>query len=138
MRALSIESLSRPCAACIVATSLALGGCAAPLAGAMLGMTLGSAARSIAGSKPCRQPTFPAEARRQGIDEGYVRAVLRVDAMGKVGDIELLESSSPVFIEEARDFFASYRYGPGEAGRLAEETLRFRRLGNSPCAPSSP
>jgi hypothetical protein len=72
------------------------------------------------------RPVFPSEASRHGIDEGEVTALLSIDANGDVSHVQVVQRSSPVFVDEAKHSFASYKYPPG-AERTVTEVIKFNR-----------
>lgn len=118
--------MKRVAVVCFASLSLALCGCRAALP-IVFPATLPFVPLPRHEPPPPR-PVFPAEARRQGIDGGYVMAALTADAHGRVAGVEILEASSPLFVEEARHFFVeTYKYGEGAEGRRSVEILRFSR-----------
>jgi hypothetical protein len=88
-------------------------------------ITLATQAALSSVHAPYRQPTpvFPMEARGR-VNGGWVKANLSVDTNGAVIGVEVVEASSPYFIEEAKRTFARYRFESGES-RVAAEVLWF-------------
>lgn len=73
-------------------------------------------------------PEFPPEAVRQGIDQGTVRARLRIGADGRVESVTTSAAAqSRVFERAARTALAEWSFPPGEAARVYEVQLDFRR-----------
>jgi TonB family protein len=73
-------------------------------------------------------PEFPLEAVRQGIVQGTVRARLRIGADGRVESVTTSAAAqSRVFERAARTALAEWSFPPGEAGRVYEVQLDFRR-----------
>jgi hypothetical protein len=82
---------------------------------------------SLHGPEPRPQVYFPAEAARRGFYEGHVKARLSVDTQGAVSRVDIIEASSPFFVQEATRTFAIYKYGPGDDERAFEEVIHFTR-----------
>ena len=73
-------------------------------------------------------PEFPPEAVRQGIDQGTVRARLRIGADGRVESVTTSAAAqSRVFERSARTALAEWSFPPGAAGRVYEVQLDYRR-----------
>jgi len=75
------------------------------------------------------EPRFPKDAARAGIEGGFVKARLAVDAAGSPRTITLGEVSHPgYFDEEARRTLARWRYTMSDAEeRTFDVHLDFRR-----------
>lgn len=71
---------------------------------------------------------FPIEAVRFGLEQGYVKAKLNIDSNGNVARVDIVRTSSPVFVDEARSVFAKYKYPSGGDGRTTEELVAFNRM----------
>jgi hypothetical protein len=76
-----------------------------------------------------RDPTFPDVARRQGIDRGYVVAILTLDERGRVEVVDVIESVPlGVFTQEARRTLQGWTYTESRhESRTVEVRLEFRR-----------
>jgi len=73
-------------------------------------------------------PTYPAEARRRGI-EGYVVVRMRVGADGRVTDVVVVDADPPgVFDESARRAANSYLFSPARSGGRSVATTLEQRI----------
>ena len=73
-------------------------------------------------------PTYPASARRRGI-EGYVVVRMRVDPSGRVTDVVVIDAQPPgVFDESARLAAQSYLFSPARSGGQAVATTLEQRI----------
>jgi hypothetical protein len=77
------------------------------------------------------EPRIPADFARR-LADGHVKAQLLVDASGNVNRVDILESSTPALVAEARRTFAQYRYTEGASGRTVEELMLFKRGARAP------
>jgi hypothetical protein len=84
----------------------------------------------LAETHPYRQPApqYPALALHRGIEEGFVKANLSIDAEGDVTRVDIVETSSSVFVQEAKVTLANYKYPPGAEARTVQEVIRFKRF----------
>ena len=121
-----------PAAAATPAPTPAATPAAGPVASAAPAASAAPVASSVPESplQPLRRmnPEFPPEAVRQGIDQGTVRARLRIGADGRVESVTTSAAAqSRVFERAARTALAEWSFPPGEAARVYEVQLDFRR-----------
>ena len=73
-------------------------------------------------------PAFPREALQSGVDRGFVRARLAIDASGRVTGVEILDSQPRrVFDRAVTRTLVRWTYEPGAAGRTADVEIAFNR-----------
>jgi periplasmic protein TonB len=73
-------------------------------------------------------PAYPREAFFNGIQQGTVRARLVIGASGRVERVEVagVTARDRVFERAASQALSTWRFAPGEAGRIYETRLEFR------------
>lgn len=67
------------------------------------------------------QPRYPAAARRSG-KEGFVVAEFIIDASGATTDIQIKQSSDPVFNQPTIEAISKWRFSPGKKGDRVVKT----------------
>ncbi len=74
-------------------------------------------------------PEFPKSAERAGIERGYVKAKLKLDAEGNVREVEILESVPPeAFDGAAIRAFWRWQYSKGNYdNRVVDASIEFKR-----------
>jgi TonB family protein len=76
------------------------------------------------------RPAFPAEAVRQGIEQGRVRARLHVSEDGRVGKVEIVESlPRRLFDRAVLGAAGQWRYAPPGQPQAVDVEFVFRRDG---------
>ena len=74
------------------------------------------------------EPEFPTEAVRSGIERGTVKARMTLDGAGNVLRVEILDATPRrVFDRAVTKALVQWRYNDGEAGRVVDSEIAFRR-----------
>jgi TonB family protein len=87
----------------------------------------GPSVRARALPDDCEEPDYPARERRLGI-EGNVLLLVRIDSLGAVGGVDLLESSGAAALDRAAmAAVLGWRFSPAlREGTPVEDSLRLR------------
>ncbi len=73
-------------------------------------------------------PEFPREAISRGVADGTVKALLAIDAAGKVTGVRIVDARpARVFDRAVKDALAHWTFPAGDAGRSTEVEIAFRR-----------
>lgn len=72
-------------------------------------------------AKKQAQPVYPSAARRAG-KEGYVVAEFVIEADGTTSDIQIKQSSDPVFNKATIEAIRKWRFSPGKKGNRVVKT----------------
>jgi periplasmic protein TonB len=73
-------------------------------------------------------PEFPREAISRGVADGNVKALLAIDATGKVTGVRIVDARpARVFDRAVKDALAHWTFPAGDAGRSTEVEIAFRR-----------
>lgn len=72
-------------------------------------------------------PPFPVEGVRQGLQAGFVKARMTIDARGNVSNVEILESRPiTAFGRETRLTLKDWKFNPGTPNRTYDIELSFK------------
>ena len=72
-------------------------------------------------------PPFPVEGIRQGLQTGFVKARLTIDARGNVSSVEILESKPiPAFGRETRNAVKDWKFNTGTPNRTYDIEFAFK------------
>jgi protein TonB len=73
-------------------------------------------------------PEFPREAISRGVADGTVKALLAIDAAGKVTGVRIVDARpARVFDRAVKDALVHWTFPAGDAGRSTEVEIAFRR-----------